>query len=112
MEQQQTHSWAKRARIIAMAELGMSSDEIAVSLGIHISVLIAVFGDVIEKAVIRAKFAALQKFAALANSGKHHGITIAWAKFLCAATKKDANGFLGGFMPHMQVLNHLGEVIG
>ena len=110
--QQQSKSWAKRARIVAMAELGMLSDEIAVSLGIHLSVLMAVFGDVIEKAIIRAKFEALQKFAALANSGKHHGITIAWAKFLCAANKKDANGFLGGSMPLMQVLNHLGETIG
>ncbi len=104
-------AWAKRARIVAMAELGMSSEEIAVSLGIHISVLMAVFGDVIEKAVIRSKFEALQKFAALAKSGRYPGITIAWTKFLCAANKKEAYGFLGS-MPNMQVLNHLNEVIG
>ena len=108
--QQQHQSWAKRARIVAMAELGMPSEEIATALGIHISVLMAVFGDVIQKALIRAKLAALQKFAALANSRKYPGITIAWAKFLCA-TKNAANSFLGS-TPNMQVLNHLGEVIG
>ena len=106
--------WKTRSRIVRMASLGITAEEIAIVIGISVASLNAVYQDIIKAAVVRAKVKALDLISRLSQSGKVLSASLFWAKsFLPAGgVKKEKPPFNPGPYPEFRVMNHLGEIIG
>jgi len=113
-----------RARVVRLARVGISPEEIAFFLGIGLPTLLALYGDVIKAAALQTKLEGREALWALVQSGRHPAATIFWARAHCGLakpheqqTKSSSSAkttYYQGVPPpgSIRVLNHLGEVIG